>query len=392
MKGAQGLWAIPLFLSICATTDLAQADEAHSEARPFILLAAREGGGGGTSRMDGIDLPGFDLPNQPRLLPSPFPDMCKASCDNDPRCKAWTYVKPGVQTWISRDKAVCWLKHSVPARKNNPNTISGTKQVPLPPPPEISMTSMENVKFVNAQPYKSFPLEYFENSRRCEVKCEVDLSCYAWSFLRKSSRLPIGDNTCQMYSGYPSSVRDTCCVSGYKKVKGAGPALGQPPPPPPILPTPPPVPPPPQPTSVIGVGMERGWNRPGGDLRPPGGIELPQPWPEVCQKKCLDEPRCRAWTYVKPGVQRQKAMCWLKGSVPNPIPDPNAVSGVKGTPPTAVGPPTPPPRPSPPPTASCQWKMLPGFWGYTDRDKREGRRCECGGVVTNDTSRCGPIP
>ena len=211
------------------------------------------GGGPPHSPMEpGVNRPGGDY----RSFESaqPWPENCQKACANESQCRAWTYVKPGVQA----QKAMCWLKSSVPPAKN-----------------------------------------------------------------------------------------DSCCVSGVKGAAAVGPSPRPPvvtPPPPP--PSPPVTPPPP----VTGGAIEQGVNRPGGDLRPPGGIELPQPWPEVCQQKCLDEPRCRAWTYVKPGVQSQKAMCWLKGSVPNPIPDPVAVSGVKGA--AAVGPPPRPPVVIPPPPPS----------------------------------------
>ena len=36
---------------------------------------------------------------------------------------------------------------------------------------------------------------------------------------------------------------------------------------------------------------------------------------------------CKAWTWVDPGVQNAKAMCWLKNSVPAPVANLHATSG-----------------------------------------------------------------
>jgi hypothetical protein len=108
------------------------------------------------------------------------------------------------------------------------------------------------------------------------------------------------------------------------------------------VPTTVPPPPPPPPAGA----MEQGMNRRGRDYR---GFELPQPWPENCRTACANESQCKAWTYVKPGIQAQKAKCWLKSSVPPPTADPNCVSGVKGA--AAAGPLPRPPVVTPPSAA-----------------------------------------
>jgi hypothetical protein len=40
-------------------------------------------------------------------------------------------------------------------------------------------------------------------------------------------------------------------------------------------------------------------------------------------------PPCRAWTFVKPGVQGPQARCWLKHQAPEARPHPCCISGVK---------------------------------------------------------------
>ena len=66
-----------------------------------------------------IDRPGMDYKNF--NLPSPDPKLCQNSCQQDTACKAWTYVKPGVQGQSAR----CWLKSGVPAPRQNTCCVSG---------------------------------------------------------------------------------------------------------------------------------------------------------------------------------------------------------------------------------------------------------------------------
>jgi len=69
--------------------------------------------------------------------------------------------------------------------------------------------------------------------------------------------------------------------------------------------------------------MRDGIDFPGGDLYRVTG-------PELCKRLCDLEPQCRAWTYVKPGVQGPQGVCWLKRSVSQPVQNPSCISGVKG--------------------------------------------------------------
>lgn len=56
------------------------------------------------------------------------PECCRDACRKDPKCKAYTWVKPGVQGPTAR----CWLKRGVPARSTDHNTISGRKVISRP--------------------------------------------------------------------------------------------------------------------------------------------------------------------------------------------------------------------------------------------------------------------
>lgn len=71
--------------------------------------------------------------------------------------------------------------------------------------------------------------------------------------------------------------------------------------------------------------QEQNINRPGGDYK---NFPLTKADPYECEKACRNDIRCKAWTYVKPGVQGPKAHCWLKDSIPLPQWDSNCISGV----------------------------------------------------------------
>jgi hypothetical protein len=79
-------------------------------------------------------------------------------------------------------------------------------------------------------------------------------------------------------------------------------------------------------TDAKTYAMEQDTNRYGEDYK---DLDLDAPDPARCAEACMNEAKCKAWTYVKPGVQADNARCWLKNKVPPPSADDNCVSGVK---------------------------------------------------------------
>jgi hypothetical protein len=165
------------------------------------------------------DRPSATEPNTNRMggdyrdfeLPRADPAACRAACDREPECRAWTYVAPGQQG----DKARCWLKDSV-----------------MPANP------------------------------------------------------------------------DTCCTSG---VKGA------------------------TATSTGSMGgdqfeLEADTDRPGDDFRDFAPAKAD---PNLCAQACTRFSRCKSWTWVKPEPDSPTGHCWLKQSVPEPVPESRCVSGLK---------------------------------------------------------------
>ena len=67
------------------------------------------------------------------------------------------------------------------------------------------------------------------------------------------------------------------------------------------------------------------FDRSGSDFR---NFEVTDNDPTPCQNACLGDARCRAWTFVKPGVQGAAGRCWLKSAVAVSAARPWRVSGV----------------------------------------------------------------
>lgn len=69
-----------------------------------------------------------------------------------------------------------------------------------------------------------------------------------------------------------------------------------------------------------------GINLPGMDM---GGAPTPNDGGTQCRLSCLANAQCKAFSWVRPGVQGPQAMCWLKGAVPSArVKDNNVNSGI----------------------------------------------------------------
>jgi hypothetical protein len=74
------------------------------------------------------------------------------------------------------------------------------------------------------------------------------------------------------------------------------------------------------------VSLEYDIDRPGADYT---FSEIPDGNPESCRVKCASDGKCRAFTFVKPGVQGRYARCYLKTAIPQRRADRCCISGVK---------------------------------------------------------------
>jgi hypothetical protein len=131
----------------------------------------------------------------------------------------------------------------------------------------------------------------------CASRCEHERNCRAWSFsYPSSSGAPA---MCWLKREVVPAKESSCCVSG---VRGAGviePQAG---------------------------AVEFSIDRFGGDYR---SFETP---PDAKGKACADacqaDPRCRAWTYRRPGYGSASARCFLKEAIKPPRRRPCCISGV----------------------------------------------------------------
>ena len=75
------------------------------------------------------------------------------------------------------------------------------------------------------------------------------------------------------------------------------------------------------------ISMEQNTDRPGMNYK----NYATSPDPQICANDCANDPNCKAFTYVKPGVRGSNSVpeCWLKNGVPNPVSGECCVSGVK---------------------------------------------------------------
>ena len=213
------------------------------------------------------DRPGADYKNFD--LGQANPALCQASCAGEAQCQAWTYVKPGVQGATAR----CWLKNSVPAMTANTCCVSGVKAV------EYATDRLGG-------DYKSFTLGQADPAL-CQASCNSEASCKAWTYVKPGFQG--AQARCWLKSSVPVAKANACCASGIKEA-------------------------------------EFGVDRPGSDYK---NVVLNQPDPGRCQTTCKGEAPCKAWTYVKPGVQGATARCWLKNSVPTATATACCVSGLK---------------------------------------------------------------
>ncbi|MBW8843964.1 MAG: PAN domain-containing protein [Burkholderiales bacterium] len=131
--------------------------------------------------------------------------------------------------------------------------------------------------------------------------------------------------------------------------------------------------------AMAGTGIRKdahGIDRPGGDFQ---RSLLAQADPDLCVRQCLFDQRCASYTYVRPGVQNEKAVCYLKSSRRPVVRNKCCESGVKiGVPDPKR--PTRPARIEPPPSPNKEFCALPGLIcadGNKGRWNNESNSCDC---------------
>ncbi|MBK5914636.1 PAN domain-containing protein [Rhodocyclus purpureus] len=127
----------------------------------------------------------------------------------------------------------------------------------------------------------------------CLAACAKDARCQAYTYVKPA--VQGAKARCWLKQGKPTTSANSCCVSGVKTAKTV-------------------------------VSSASGKDRPGSDY---SSFNLPSASPDLCLAACAKQASCKAWTYVKPGVQGASARCWLKNNVPAETASTCCTSGTK---------------------------------------------------------------
>jgi hypothetical protein len=132
-----------------------------------------------------------DLRDQPEL-------NCQAACQKEGQCKAWTYVKAGVQGPNGR----CWLKTAVPAAQANNCCVSGV------------MTGVEPGINRGGSDYRNFEIASAtpQPEMACRAACQKEGQCKAWTLVKPGVQGPNG--RCWLKTAVPVASVNNCCTSG----------------------------------------------------------------------------------------------------------------------------------------------------------------------------------
>ena len=232
----------------------------------------------------GSDISSFDISNNDFYA-------CVAQCRENANCKAFTYVNPGVQGPLAK----CWLKSGVPAGTPNSCCISGVKRPSALPVNADLVTEEGNVDMPGGD-YKRVALDA-PSVRACRNLCGIDPQCKAYTYVKPGIQTPAA--VCYLKNTVPSASANACCSSGIRVFR---------------------------PSELGDVNLESAVDLPGLDYK---SFDLNQPSPLLCANECTKDTRCRAYTYVKAGVQGAKARCYLKSGVPEKKANSCCISGAK---------------------------------------------------------------
>ncbi|WP_188020330.1 PAN domain-containing protein [Deferribacter autotrophicus] len=311
-----------------------------------------------TSNMEyNTDRPGLDYKNF--NLPANDPKLCKQVCDNDPKCKAWTFVKPNT---IQGPNPRCWLKYAVPNPIKSNCCISGIKKQADMANAESWFKNWKIIKSLNSNIAGSnekfgwkYPVRKIGDAMPPEGAKGAALYLhpisqtepthlqghYHVSSNKKSLMFRVAGNKngdwlmevrvngikafervvdgkkwyeltipLQKYYGQDITVDLFIKANGwffeYAFIDEITLVNTQ---------------------SIGPYGIEYNTDRPGFDYK---NFDLPQNNALLCKQACDNDPKCKAWTFIKPNtIQGPNPRCWLKYAVPKPVLNTYCVSGVK---------------------------------------------------------------
>jgi PAN domain-containing protein len=153
---------------------------------------------GAALAVDGTNLPGSDYAN----FPAPSAFVCRTSCGGEPRCKAYTWVKPGIQGPTGH----CWLKDSLPSIVKDRCCDSAPRNF-------ISKSDLRAEDKIDrpGSDFQNFATKRWNN---CEAACAEDKTCSSWTYVRPGVQGPAG--RCWLKNAVARPVANASTVSGVR--------------------------------------------------------------------------------------------------------------------------------------------------------------------------------
>lgn len=137
--------------------------------------------------------------------------------------------------------------------------------------------------------YTSVTLPTGNTADDCFSLCYADAHCVAWTYVKAG--VQGSSPRCWLKATIPPARPDECCVSGRMQANN----------------------------------YMADYDRPGGDYT---NFAVPQSYDALyCQRMCIADDICAAWSYVKKGIQGPEARCWLKKTAPLPVRNKCCTSG-----------------------------------------------------------------
>ena len=151
----------------------------------------------------GYDRPGGDYTSFP--LRSGDPVQCAGRCERDQRCRAWAFSYPATES----ANAVCWLKSRVTPRLALTCCVSGVRGAgviePRSGPLEFAIDRIGG-------DYRHFDLPSDPSGKSCQLACEAEEGCRAWTYLRPGYSQ--ASAACYLKNRITRPQRKSCCISG----------------------------------------------------------------------------------------------------------------------------------------------------------------------------------
>lgn len=149
---------------------------------------------------DNVDRPGGDYTSF-NLPAGSGPQACEQFCDADGQCKAWTFVRPGVQAPNAR----CWLKSSVPAAQANNCCVSDVRSQDAAFEPNTDRPGGDYVGL-------DVPKDW--NAQACQALCSANGKCLSWTYVKAG--IQSSNPRCYLKASVVPKNANNCCTSGVK--------------------------------------------------------------------------------------------------------------------------------------------------------------------------------